>query len=90
MKTGTEKITVNGFEFEIGYQCDSEFADYVCMMKKGNDWYGVRWCGVGEFDNELGWNTGLYATNEELEAIRAARDIMYKEYGKRYTGSVIA
>lgn len=87
---GTEIITINGFEFRIGYLCDSEYAGYVCEIKKGGSWYGVLWCGVGEFSIELGFNSGLYATDEELEAIKAARDEMYKKYGRRYNGSVIA
>lgn len=81
MKNGIEKIKINGFEFNIGYKAETEFAGYICEMKKDGEWHGVRFTGINN-DNEIGWNTGIFATEEELAAIEEARKIMFEKYGK--------
>lgn len=79
MKTGIEKIKVNGIAFTIGYLCETEFSGYVCEMNKAGDKYGVLF--TNENNRELGYNSGIYATDEELEAIKEARRMMYEKYG---------
>ena len=84
-KTGTEMINVNGIDFKIGYLMESEFSGYVCSMKKDGNWYGALL--TDTYNHELGWNSGVYATDNELEAIKTARGIMKEKYGaNRYHG----
>lgn len=78
-KNGTEKINVKGITFEIGYVSDREFSGYVFSMKKDNKWYGVLL--VNADNREIGWNSGIMATDDEIEAIEAARIILKENYG---------
>lgn len=84
MKNGTEKITVNGIVFKIGYRIEAEFSGYVCEMEKDNKKLGVFL--TNEDNREMGWRTDIYATDEELEAIKEAKRIMRERYGRRSHG----
>lgn len=80
MMNKIEKITINNIHFHIGYKVDAEFAGYVFEMKKDGEWHGVLW--VNENKREIGWNTGIMATDEEIATIEQARAIMYEKYGR--------
>lgn len=84
-KYGTEIIKIDGITFRIGYLLDSEFSGYVFEMKKNGEWHGMLW--VNESKREIGWNSGIMATEAEITAISKAREILYEKYGKgRYHG----
>ena len=76
---GTEIIEVNGIEFKIGYLVDREFNGYVFEIKKNNKWYGALF--VNSDKRELGFRSGVFATDEEVEAIEIARKAMKEKYG---------
>lgn len=80
MKNGTEIIKVRGLTFRIGYLSEPDISGYVCEMKKGGEWHGVLFVGING-KKELGWNSGIFATDEELTAINEARAVMKEKYG---------
>lgn len=67
----TKKAVIDGVRFEFGYMADTEFSGPVFAMYKNGEWHGVLL--VDENHREIGWNSGLYATDEELAAIKKAR-----------------
>lgn len=84
-KNGTEKIVIDGILFEIGYLSESEFSGYVCAMKKNNEWHGVLF--VDNNNREIGFNSGIMATDNEIQAIGKAKKMMKEVYGSnRYHG----
>lgn len=80
MMNGIENITINNIIFQIGYTVDAEFSGYVCAMRKNGEWQGVLF--VNSQEREIGWNTGIMATDAEIEAIEKARAIMREKYGE--------
>lgn len=79
-REGTEIVKVNGISFRIGYLTESEFSGYVFEMKKNGSWYGVLM--VSESERELGYESGIFATDDELAAIKIAGNILSEKYGK--------
>lgn len=77
-KVGVEKITVDDVDFKIGYINHVECSGYVFMMKKNGEYYGAL--NIREDDKELGWRSGIYATDKEFDAICKARKILRERY----------
>lgn len=80
MKTGKEIVIIDGITFEIGYLIEREFSGYVCAMKKNGKMHGVL-C-VNSNRREIGFRSGIYATDSELAAIETAKILMKNKYGE--------
>lgn len=74
-----KKIEVDGVKFIIGKQNDCEFSGPIFEMVKDGKKYGVG-C-VSENQRELGFNSGVFATDKELEAIKKAEKILKELIG---------
>lgn len=70
-----ETIIIDGMKFHIGYQADKEFSGKIFEVYKNGEWHGALYvaCGLGR---ELGFNSGVYATEEEANTIQKT----YKTY----------
>ena len=79
MKNWKKKIEVDGIEFIIGKQNDSEFSGPIFEMVKDGKKYGVL-C-VSENQRELGFNSGVFATDAEMSAIKKAKQILRESVG---------
>ena len=62
--------TINGIKFIYEENQSNPNGNTFAMYKDGKE-YGVAL--VGESSREIGWNTGIFATDEELEAINILR-----------------
>lgn len=75
-KSKVETIKVDGVKFNIGYMIDPEFAGPVFEIYKNGKTYGAL--SVNSKNRELGFMSGIYATDEELIAIEKAKEILNK------------
>lgn len=66
----SELHEVNGFKFKIG---EGDFYAPVFMIEINGKFYGA-W-GAHKEGDELGWNSGVYATSEAISAIKRAREL---------------
>lgn len=76
MKNSIKTIKVNGIKFNIGWMADAEFAGPVFEIYKNGKTYGAL-C-VDSENRELGFMSGVYATDEEIVAIKKAMEILNK------------
>lgn len=81
MKKFKETIKVDGIKFDIGIQGDAEFHGKIFAMHKCNKTYGVI-C-VDSERRELGFRSGIFATDKEIMAIEKARIILNKRIAIR-------
>lgn len=70
-----EEIVVDGVNFRIGQQSDAEFYGPILEMKKDGKYYGALLVAHGKED-ELGFCSGIYATEGEKKAAKKALDIL--------------
>lgn len=71
MKLKYEEYEVGGYLFHIG---KGDFYAPVFEIKVGKSFYGVYL--VRDIGDELGFNSGIYATEEILLAIKKAEEIV--------------
>lgn len=81
MKKFMETIKVDGIKFDIGIQEDAEFHGKIFAMHKDNKTYGVLL--VNNERRELGFRSGLFASDNELAAIEKARAILNEKLASR-------
>lgn len=62
--------TINGIKFIYEENQSNPNGNTFAMYKDGKE-YGVAL--VSKSNREIGWNTGIFATDEELEAINTLR-----------------
>lgn len=74
-KNWKKQITVEGIKFNIGYQIGNDFSGPIFEINRGGKWYGALSVAFGN-ETELGFNSGLFATDNEITASKKALDIL--------------
>jgi hypothetical protein len=74
-KNWQKQIEIDGVSFKIGYQKDTEFSGPVFEMKKHNRYYGALMVAFG-CGTELGFDSGIHATENEILAAKKALTIL--------------
>lgn len=74
-KNWKKQITVDGIKFIVGYKIDCEFTGPIFMIGRNSKWYGALSVAFGH-ETKLGFNSGLFATENEISAAKKAFEIM--------------
>ena len=80
--TKNENIKIGNILFNLGWKSDSEFSGAIFEMIKDGKKYGALL--VAKTGDEIGFNSGIYATEEEVEACVLARKWMNNNYNTGY------
>lgn len=79
----TQTVIINGIKFNLGWLYAFESSGPIFEIYREDEKHGAL--SVRKEGDELGWNSGLFATNEEARACALARKWMNENYNTKYS-----